>query len=166
LIRFFAARLCNDPEDLASETISRACRAISAGVELTSQFETFLFGVAKYIALEDYKRRQKTDLPLDELPPGHEPCIDPPDNTLELPKWKQDLYHECLEQCLQKLDKEQRDQLILFYQGNQEGEMKSNRKQLAAQLGTNIRALSSRMLRLRGKLDTCIKACVERHQAK
>src|SRR5262249_18993623 len=111
LIRFFAAQFCTDPEDLASETITRACRAISTGCELTSQIETFLFGVAKNIALEDYKRRQKADLPLEELPPGQEPHIDPPDKPLDLPKWKQDLYHECLQKCLQTLDEEQRIQL-------------------------------------------------------
>lgn len=166
LVRFFAAQSCTDPEDLASETITRACRAVSTGLELTSQFETFLFGVAKNIAMEDYKRRRKADLPLEELPPGQEPYVDPPDNSLDLPKWKQDLYHECLQKCLQTLDEEKRGQLMLFYQGYQEGEMKSNRKQLAIRLGTNTKALSSRMLRLRGKLDQCIKACVEGPKAK
>ena len=165
LVRFFTAQLCHDPEDLASETIIRVCRAISTGLELTSQFETFLFGVAKNIALEDLKRRQKADLPLEELPPEREPHVDPPDNLLDSPKWKQELYHECLQKCLETLDEGQRDQLILFYQGGQEGEMKKNRKQLAIRLGTNPRALSSRMLRLRGKLDLCIKACVERRKA-
>src|SRR5262249_44765086 len=108
----------------------------------------------------------KADLPLEELPPGHEPHINPLDNPLDLPEWKQDLYHECLQRCLETLEEEQRDLLILFYQGNREGEMKQNRKQLALRLGTSTRALSSRILRLRGKLDLCIKACIERPKAK
>ena len=161
LVKFFAAHLCRDPEDLAGETVIRACRAIAAGLELTSQVETFLFGVAKNIALEDYKRRRKEHLPLEELSPDQEPSFDPPDDALDLPKWKQDLYHECLRRCLQDLDEEQRDQLIQFYRGDQEGELKSNRKQLALRLGTNAKALGSRMLRLRVKLDLCIKECVE-----
>jgi RNA polymerase sigma factor (sigma-70 family) len=164
LVRFFATQFCTDPEDLAGETIIRACRAVSAGLELTCQFETFLFGVAKNIALEDYRRRQKADLPLEELAPGKEPCVDPPDNALDLPKWKQDLYHECLELCLRTLDEDQRALLMQFYCGSQEGETKSNRKGMAIRLGTNTRALSSRMLRLRGKLDLCIKACAEKRR--
>jgi hypothetical protein len=55
---------------------------------------------------------------------------------------------------------------MLFYQGNREGEMKRQRKQLASQLGITPRALSSRMLRMREKLDLCIKNCVERRQDK
>ena len=162
LVRLFAAHLCRDPEDLAGETILRACRAIDGGLELTSQFETFLFGVAKNIALEDYKRRRKEHLPLEEMTAAHEPALDPLDDALGLPKWKQDLYHECLRRCLQNLDEQQRDELIQFYRGDQEGELKSNRKQLDLRLGTNTKALGSRMLRLRARLDLCIKECVER----
>ena len=165
LIRFFATQLCGDPEELASETITRACRAISSGLELTSRFETFLFGVAKNVALEDYRRRQKADLALEELPADREPRVHPTEDTVEPPRWKQDLYHECLQRCLETLEREQREQLILFYQGNHEGESKNNRRRLAISLGISTRALSSRMLRIREKLDQCIKVCVERKKS-
>jgi RNA polymerase sigma factor (sigma-70 family) len=164
LIRFFAAQFCTDPEDLASETIIRACRAISSGLKLTSQFETFIFGVAKNVALEEQRRHRKPLLPLEEIAPKDEPRFDPTENILELPNWKQDLYHKCLEKCLQTLDQQQRAWLFRFYQGDQEGEMKSNRKQLAVGLGISTKALSSRILRLREKLELCIKACVEQRE--
>ena len=105
-------------------------------------------------------------LALEAVSPGEEPRVDPGDRSLDLPKWKQDLYHECLAQCLETLDQEQRAQLLLFYQGRGEGERKRIRKQLAQRLGTNTRALSSRILRLRSKLDRCIKSCVERRRLK
>jgi DNA-directed RNA polymerase specialized sigma24 family protein len=135
-------------------------------MELTSEFETFLFGIAKNVALEDYRRRAKQVLTLEAVSPGEEPRVDPGDGSLDLPKWNQDLYHECLAQCLETLDQEQRAQLLLFYQGRGKGERKRIRKQLAQRLGTNTRALSSRILRLRSKLDRCIKSCVERRRLK
>jgi DNA-directed RNA polymerase specialized sigma24 family protein len=165
LIRFFAAQFCADPENLAGETIIRACDAISAGLTLTAQLETFLFGVARNVALEDHKRRRRADLPLEELPPRQEPRVDPCDPIQDLPEWKLEVYHDCLQKCLQGLDQEQREQVVLFYEGSEEGESKSIRKQLAIRLGTNTRALNSRMVRVRGKLDSCIRACVERKRS-
>jgi RNA polymerase sigma factor (sigma-70 family) len=166
LVKLFATRHCADPENLAGETITRVYQALSTGLVINLQLENFVFGVAKRVLLEDYRRQRKVTVPLDELPAEREPFVNPLENNLDLPRWQQEICHQCCHQCLQVFSEEQRNHLILFYQGNREGEMKRQRKQLASQLGITPRALSSRMLRMREKLDLCIKNCVERRQDK
>src|SRR5262249_36931853 len=166
LVTLFTVRCCTDPENLASETITRVYYALSTGLEINAKVETFLFGVAKKILLEDYRRRRKATVPLDELPAARQPQVKPLENSPDVPKWEQDLSLQCCRHCLQAFSQEQRTQLILYYQGDQEGEMKRQRKQLAGQLGITTKALSSRMLRLREKLDLCINDCINRRQTK
>jgi RNA polymerase sigma factor (sigma-70 family) len=166
LVKLFATRHCTDPENLAGETITRVYLALSNGLVIDLQLENFVFGVAKKILLEDYKRQRKAAVPLEELPAEQEPLTHPFDNNLDLPRWQQEIYHQCCQQCLQAFSEEQRNHLMLFYQGNREGEMKRQRKQLADQLGITTRALSSRMVRMREKLDFCIEACIKTQQNK
>lgn len=166
LVRFFAAQGCADSENLAGEALARTYQALSTGLELTAQLETFLFGVAKMILLEEHRRQRQAAIPLEALPAEQEPRVDPPSHLPGVPKWQQELYHACCEKCLHALGEAQCAQVLRFYEGRGEGEMKSNRKRLAAQLGINTRALSSRMLRVREKLEQCITACVNGQGAK
>ena len=163
LIRFFARRNSSDSEILTDETILRALHAIDEGKELTCQIETFLFAIAKLVALEDHRLRRKMPVPLDDLPVGNEPYVGSPDDKPPLAVWEQERYHECLQQCLQTLEPLQRHILILFYEGSEEGEQKERRKEIAERLGINAEALGQRIGRLRKKLEVCIKLCVEEH---
>jgi DNA-directed RNA polymerase specialized sigma24 family protein len=162
LIRFFAIQYCPDPSELAGETISRVFTffADDRNKRLTSKLDTFIFGVAKHVAQEDRRRRQRVE-PMGD---GSEFPAPTRREPFELEVWEQETYAVCLERCLGALGEEQRHQILLFYEGNEEGELKRIRQELADKLRTNTRALGLRMLRVRGILRTCVSGCVEETQ--
>ncbi len=162
LIRYFAPRNCPDPENLVGETFIRALPVIQGETTLTCKLETYLYAVAKHVASEKCWRRRVEEESIEDLPSGQQPHVDP---ELELPLWKQELYHKCLGSCLQTLEPEQRDLPVKYYEGNEEGEMMRNRKVLAEQHGTNPEALGARVRRLRRRLGVCIDHCVKKKQA-
>ena len=161
LIRFFACNFCADAEGLAAETFARATQALSIGKPLTSTIEVFLRGIAKNVLLEDFDRRRREALPLEKLLPGDEPNVHPEESLYDLPSWKQDIYHECLEDCFKK-PKIQRDLILSYYEGNEEGAMKENRKRLADSMGVSVKTLRQRMLKQRERLEKCIDSCVRK----
>src|SRR5262245_57641316 len=101
LVKLFATRHCADPENLAGETITRVYQALSTGLLINLQLENFVFGVAMKALSEDYRRQRKATVPLAELPAEREPFVDPVDNNSDLPRWRQEICHQCCHQCLQ-----------------------------------------------------------------
>lgn len=161
LIRFFTRKDCSDPEDLADETILRALIALNREKEITCQLETFLFGIAKNVTHETLRHEGRQE-PLDDLPAGREPIIDPR-NDLELPLWGQQRCLACLQHCRQEcLTQEENDLICEYYRGEKEGEQKRIRIDLAGRLGITLKALHARALRIREKLEKCIKVCLNR----
>src|SRR5262249_30866670 len=67
----------------------------------------------------------------------------------------------CLESCTGKLDPASRDLIIRYYHGKERVKIE-NRRQMAADLGISVNALSIRACRIRDKLEDCVKKCAER----
>lgn len=73
LVFFFRKNACIDPENLADETIERAWKRFSSGVEPYSGLNAYCHGVARHV-LQEYRRRpQGQELP-EDLPVQHSPA--------------------------------------------------------------------------------------------
>jgi hypothetical protein len=73
LIKYFSARRCADPENLADETIVRWLNYLAQGKPAPSSDKGFLYGIAKNVWHEEGHRTSPL-VPLDELPAGDEPA--------------------------------------------------------------------------------------------
>lgn len=145
LIKIFTGRGCVEPEYLADETINRVARKLK---EIEKDFSgdpaLYFYGVANYVYME-YLRRKPPQ-------PTKPPAIDP--NRIEIE-------YNCLERCIERLSKEDRDLLLRYYRP--EGQTESEyRKWLAEQLGIAPNALRIRVYRIRMALKDCVEKCVER----
>src|SRR5262249_19640034 len=65
---------------------------------------------------------------------------------------------QCLEQCLQQLEPEQRDLILDYYHGEQQVKI-ARRRTLSARLGITLNALSIRACRIRDRLEACVRTC-------
>ncbi|MGH9762965.1 MAG: RNA polymerase sigma factor [Blastocatellia bacterium] len=159
LIRMFSAERLPFPEDLADETITRVGRAIDEGKPISVKPETFFYSVASNVRFEEHRRLSK-----------HAPIEDASvrDTRTRLDSESEssmeEVYLACLNGCLEGLSPEQRMTIVEYYKGLAPGEDKRNRKQLAKLLGISPKALNSRAVRLRTRLEACVKDCVSSTQ--
>ena len=113
---------------------------------LTENYEgdpaLYFFGVAKKKHLEQLKRKPPPNPPLPESPPDEIDCAS-----------------ECLDNCLKKLNAEDR-KLVLQYHEESKGAKIRLRKQLAEELGVSINALRIRIFHLHSDLRQCIDLCM------
>src|SRR5215211_2369036 len=114
LIKIFTGRACVEPEDLADETINRVARKLK---EIEKDFSgdraRYFFGVANKVHLEHLRRK---------LPQAMPPSPTDP-NRIELE-------YNCLDRCIERLSKENRD-LLLRYYGAEDGTETEVRRALA-----------------------------------
>lgn len=147
LIRVFVGRGCTDAEDLADETINRVTHKL---VQLVGNYSGdpiyYFYGVANKLHLE-WLRKQKTIVNLKPPPPQN--CeYDSPD-----------LEYQCLEKCLDTLDKGKRDLIVEYYEGEKSRKIEK-RKELGRRLGISESALQIKTFRIRVELRVCIEGCV------
>ena len=155
LIRGFQKHGCNLPEDLADETINRVARRLQ---EIAPTYvgdpARYFYGVAHNVHLE-YLRRQHQVIPLSPLeqPPG----------DIRLPDALDDISAEyaCLTRCMQQLSPQNREMILLYYQGERQVKIKL-RKELAERLGIKLANLRLQAQRVRMNLKSCILICLER----
>lgn len=146
LITIFAARNCAVPEELADETIDRVARRV-ADIEANyvGDKALYFFGVANNVHHEYLKK---------PAPPESAVVIDEGDDEREQ-------RHRCLEQCLGKLPTDSREMLLRYYSQEKQAKIELH-KTMAGQMGITINTLRLRVLRLKEKLQPCIKRCLER----
>jgi RNA polymerase sigma factor (sigma-70 family) len=154
LVRLFQWRGCPFPEDHADETLNRVARRIEAGEDIRA-LKAYTFGVARLLLLEIYKQQEREQQSLNAVPPSRS-------NENETDTLSERV--TCLQQCLARLPADNRELIVHYYQG--EGGAKINsRKKLAQSLSLSINTLRMRALRLREKLEACVKACVQRKES-
>ena len=145
LIKIFTGRSCVEPEDLADETINRVARKLK---EIEKDFSgdraRYFFGVANKVHLEHLRRKIPQAMPQSPSEP----------NRIELE-------YNCLERCIERLSKEDRNLLLRYHgaDGRAETEL---RRALAAELGIAPNALRIRVHRIRVGLKECVEKCIER----
>jgi DNA-directed RNA polymerase specialized sigma24 family protein len=151
LITVFVNRRCLDAEDLADETINRVAKRLKdLGDKYQGNPERYFYGVAKKIFLE--YTRQKRLLVVPSLPQNA------PDEETEA-------YHDCLDECLERLTVENRN-LILNYYGEKERRTIGWRKRLREGMVINAGALRARTFRIRAKLEICVRRCLAEKQGR
>lgn len=146
LIAFFLNRQCAEAEDLADETVNRVAGRLE---EIADSYDgepmRYFYGVANNIALE-YSRRKRPPVAVQPPPPA--------DAEMEQ-------YHECLDECLERLPPKNREIILNYYRDKQETEAVP-RRELGAQMKLKSGALRVRAYRIRLKLEQCINECLRR----
>ncbi len=148
LIKIFACRGCNCPEDLTDETINRVIRKVQdIGDTYVGDPALYFYGVAHNVHLEYARKKPSTRRP---------PSTDVPSRTEE--------EYECLERCMAELSARNRELVLRYYQGAKQAKIDS-RKKLALQLGIPLNALRIRACRIRMNLQACVFRCLQRKSA-
>ena len=155
LIRIFARRGCQFPQDLADETISRVAEKVQ---EIAPTYEgdpvRYFYGVARNVYLE-YTRRPKF-APLEENRTWKH--FEDRDSA------QKEKTHACLDRCLTKLPTDQR-RLIYEYYRYEKSTKIDYRKELASALGVGLNALRIKAYRIRQGLYQCVLSCTSREES-
>lgn len=150
LQRYFEVRGFTNSESAVDEVINRLARKLESGIKLEN-VNTYALGIARMLTLELRKSpEQKTS---NELPEISVLPVEEENSTRE-----QEL--SCLDKCLDEIPAEKKEIIVGYYQGERREKIE-NRKKMAEKLGLPQNALRSRAVRLRGKLESCIKKCVQ-----
>lgn len=147
LVKFFDWRGAWPPEECADVTLDRLARRLEQDTEVLD-IRQYAQGIARLVLLE--RQRQPHIASIDEHPDLIDRPAAAPAGT--------DPRHDCLERCLAELPAEARGQILDYYQGERQAKI-ANRRRLAGTLGLTDNALRSRMLRVRDRLEGCIRGC-------
>jgi len=157
LIKIFESRRCFDPSACADDAIARVARRLTEGEEIAN-IRSYLVGVAKLIALEDYRSRRTSNI--DDLKTGVEKA-DPANQETELiERTLKERRLGCLRRCLDELPPESRDLALSYYDSDKDQKI-ARRKDLAKSFGISEETLRKRAQRLREKLESCVTKCLE-----
>ncbi len=142
LIKIFTCRGCNEAEDLADETINRVTiKAKEMVHNYVGEPALFFYGVAQKVYLESLRKKSsQTELPY----------------NLALTEEEPDDMQEYLKRCLAKLEPDQRELVIEYYQSSKQSKI-DHRKELAEQFGIAVNALRIRAHRIRNMLQKCVQ---------
>lgn len=162
LITFLECRGCHLPEDYADIIFNRVAKKLREGTAIyTNNLMSFFYGVARMVLKEYWNEPARNsvsfedDTALRRLLRSH---------RMMRFQEKEDLENEhqlsCLEKCMGKLPQESRDLIIEYYKGTGGGKIK-NRKALAKRLNIPINALRIRALRIREKIEDCVRKCLQ-----
>ncbi len=145
LIKIFVGRGCgDDAEELADKTIDRVSRKLKAGDvpgpfvgDKAIYFQSFVNNICH----ERIRDRQPREIP---QPPSHSEDIEEE--------------HAYLEKCIGDLEDEERWLIIEYYRFEKTAKIE-HRRQLAMQLGIEVKPLRLRVFRIRTRLKHCIEDC-------
>ena len=111
----FIWRGCRDPEAHADETINRIIRKIDEGEEIRDLI-SYAHGVARRLLLEIFKRQEREQIGIEELPP----LVAPPEQRDEGENGVR-----CLRRCLNRLPEESRQLIVQYYQGEKNAKIEN-----------------------------------------
>jgi len=153
LVKFFELRGSFISEELADETLNRLTRKIDEGEEIEKNVYALSLGIARFVLLENFKRPDNRRMEMKEL------------TTVAAPpeRWEEDddLWVDCLRECLRGVSEKNRELIIEYYQDEGRARI-DERKMMAASLGISLNALFARAKRTRDKLEDCVMRCVKR----
>jgi RNA polymerase sigma factor (sigma-70 family) len=162
LVNWFRMKNCRYEEDLADETVFRALVAVETkNTEITTNIKSFMFGIAQNVLQEHYRDHLHKETSIEETPLVSEPHTESLDEWLREITEKEQL-HECLEDCLEKLDPSDKDLIWDYYYSSDEKKLWEVRDKLAGKFGLTERQLIKRTFRIRLKLKECIKKCLKK----
>lgn len=138
LIKFFAWRRCEDPDNLADETISRLLKNVRAGLEISATNPySYVYAIALNV-YKEYARAKMKAATLREEARG-DPVPPPTD--------------DCQRQCFEQLPQEKRELLVRYYL---EGD---DPQEIAQDNGLTLNALRLQIHRIKQGLRRCCEDC-------
>jgi DNA-directed RNA polymerase specialized sigma24 family protein len=147
LIVYFDVRRAVAAEDMADEVLDRVCRRLEEGEPIRA-VAPYAYGVASHVLREGW-RFERRRLPV--LLAGDD------DDEKE----RRD---RCLALCLDQLAPDLRDLVLRYHTG--QGRIRSaDRERLAAERGTSLSGLRTKMHRLREQLQRQMERCVNARRA-
>jgi RNA polymerase sigma factor (sigma-70 family) len=159
LFMFFAARGAATPDEMTDETINRVARRLTEGKSITTESPAnYFYGVARNVWRESLTKANVL-IPLSDENSSGEIQATPYDLLVGAREQiETEIRHDCLEQCLGRLDPKDRNLIISYYQFTG-GEKIENRKKLAADFGLSNNTLRQKVARLRSRLAECMTIC-------
>ncbi len=151
LVRYFEVRGISNAEFAADEVFNRLAKKLETG-ETFENINTYALGVARMLTLELRKSpEQKTSNELPEISVAPKESVDDEGDEKLV----------CLDKCLKEIPAEKKEIIVGYYQGEKREKIE-NRQKMAEKLGIPQNALRNRAVRLRQKLETCIKKCIKK----
>lgn len=149
LQRYFEVRGFSASQSAADEVINRLARKLESG-QTIENVNTYALGIARLYSLELRRSpEQKTSGDLPEL------SVPPVEQASET-----DQNLVCLDKCLNEIPAEKKEIIVGYYRGERREKIE-NRRKMAEKLGLRQNALRSRAVRLREKLASCIRKCLQ-----
>jgi DNA-directed RNA polymerase specialized sigma24 family protein len=158
LTRFFEWRRGRFPDEMADEVMDRVGRRLAEGERIRStEAPLYFLGVARNVLRESWARPESSEELTDEVAAtaslGRDPLAEA-EAAAGTEAWL-----ACLDRCLERLPVESR-RLVLLYHQDQRRARIDRRQELARGLGIGLNALRIRVFRLRGAVETCVRACI------
>lgn len=155
LVKLFRWRNISDAEEAADETLNRAARKLEEG-EIVRDVSAFLGGIARFVMLEKLKSKDRKNVALEDAPPSA---------FVQQPEFRDEGEDEqklvCFRRCLVELPEETRRIVVEYYAADADGAVRiEHRRNLAERLGLEMNALRNRALRVRARLEDCIRDCL------
>lgn len=151
LVRYFEVRGIFGAGSGADEVINRLARKLESGESLEN-INTYALGIARMLTLELRRspgQKTSSEIPEIAIPPIEE------DRQTQAPKLT------CLNKCLTEIPAEKKEIIVGYYRGERREKIE-NRIKLAEELGIAQNALRNRAVRMRNRLESCIKKCVQK----
>jgi DNA-directed RNA polymerase specialized sigma24 family protein len=165
LVSYFDRKNCVAPDELADETLNRVARRLEEEGSITDATPAqYCYITAKFVFLEYLRRTERSEVSLDQLPVSNRKSFSTA-ATLEREEEAESRERRmnCLDRCMQKLDKESREIIIQYYRGDGRAKIE-NRRAMAQALGITVNALSIRACRVRDKLEDCVSKCLSNEE--
>ena len=158
LVAYFDRKNCPAPDELADETLNRVARRLEEeGVTEADAPARYCYIVARFVFMEHLRGTRKGNVLLDDMrrrPHGDDLAASEAHDNKET----REKMLDCLEQCTGKLEPLNREIITRYYVGRGRAKIE-NRRELAAELGVTVNALSIRACRIRDKLEDCVRQC-------
>lgn len=143
LVKYLRWEGCLRADDWADEVLNRVAQRLAAG-EVVTRVAAYASGVARLVVKEALRAQAREHSGVMEIPaPRADEAAD-------------ESVYEWLEECLSRLEPDQRELILEYYQGSASDRIR-NRQRLAGQLGISLNSLRNRALRLRERLEACLR---------
>lgn len=159
LLSYFGRKNCVAPEDLADETLNRVARRLEEeGVVESDTPARYCYITARFIFMEHLRETKRNDHALGQM----QRQASNQQLLMDEAAAEKELRHKCLDQCIGKLDRANREVITGYYIGKERAKIE-NRRSLAERFGITMNALSIRACRIRDKLELCVRECIGNH---
>lgn len=160
LEEYFDRKNCPSAADLADDTLNRVARRLEEeGTIVSTAPARYCYTVAKFVFLETLHKGPPDSVSLAALSDhSRDRALLSVESSESERKEAEEKQLRCLEQCLQRLEPDDRELISAYYHGEQRAKIE-NRQRLAERFALTSNALTIRACRIRRKLETCVREC-------